>query len=151
MAYRMVYLRIRSDGYHFGWTSDTEQAAFKDESRRIFQELGWTLTPGSSGVCDTVAKGHQDGRHFLSKQGIAEIKSMLAKEIFQQDLISIYQRQTQRRDELTGNAEELMRQLVSEMQSGTLNSQRIGQLMAELAQRLHGHSGKNSTGICLRR
>ena len=40
MAYRMVYLRIRSNGYSFGWTRDTEQAAFKEESRRIFQELG---------------------------------------------------------------------------------------------------------------
>ena len=83
---------------------------------------------------------------FLTKHGIAEIKSMLAKEIFQQDLISIYQRQTQRRDELTGDAEKVMRQLVSEMQNGTLDSQRIGQLMAELAQRLHGRSGKKQYG-----
>ena len=60
MAYRMVYLRIRSGGYTFGWTSNTEQAAFKEESRRIFQELGWTLHAGRNGVCDTVTKGHQD-------------------------------------------------------------------------------------------
>ena len=60
MAYRMVYLRIRSNGYNAGWTSDTGQTAFKEESRRIFQELGWTLKPGSNGVCDTVTKGHQD-------------------------------------------------------------------------------------------
>ena len=60
MAYRMVYLRIRSNGYNVGWTSDTGQTAFKEESRRIFQELGWTLKPGSNGVCDTVTKGHQD-------------------------------------------------------------------------------------------
>ena len=83
---------------------------------------------------------------FLTKHGIADIKSMLAKEIFQQDLIAIYQRQAQRRDELTEDAEEVMRQLVSEMQSGTLDSQRIGQLMAELAQRLHGRSGKKQYG-----
>ena len=83
---------------------------------------------------------------FLSKQGIADIKSMLAKEIFQQDLISIYQRQTQRRDELTEDAGEVMRKLVSEMQSGTLDSQRIGKLMAELAQRLHGRPGKKQYG-----
>ena len=83
---------------------------------------------------------------FLSRQGIAEIKSMLAKEIFQQDLISIYHRQTQRRDELTEDAEELMRRLVSEMQNGTLDSQHIGQLLSELAQRLHGRSGKKQYG-----
>ena len=73
MAYRMVYLRIRSSGYSFGWTSDTEQAAFKEESRRIFQELGWTLTPGSNGVCDTVTKGHQDlYLHPLSFSGVLD-------------------------------------------------------------------------------
>ena len=71
---------------------------------------------------------------------------MLAKEIFQQDLISIYQRQTQRRDELTEDAGELMRRLVSEMQNGTLDNRRIGQLMAELAQRLQGRSGKKQYG-----
>ena len=60
MAYRMVYLRIRSTGYNVGWANDKNQTAFKEESRRIFQELGWTLKPGSNGVCDTVTKGHQD-------------------------------------------------------------------------------------------
>ena len=83
---------------------------------------------------------------FLTKQGIAEIKSMLAKEIFQQDLIAVYQRQTQRRDELTEDVGDAMRQLVSEMQNGTLDSRRIGQLMAELARRLHGRSGKKQYG-----
>ena len=62
MAYRMVYLRIRSSGYNFGWTSDADQAAFKEESRRIFQKLGWTLHAGRNGVYDTVTNGYQDTR-----------------------------------------------------------------------------------------
>ena len=73
MAYRMVYLRIRSSGYNFGWTSDADQAAFKEESRRLFQELGWELKPGSNGVCDTVEKGHQDlYLHPLSFSGVLD-------------------------------------------------------------------------------
>ena len=107
-------------------------AAFHDEGNHPHVHMVCYSADGKSG--------------FLSRQGIADIKSMLAKEIFQQDLISIYQRQTQRRDELTGDAEELMRQLVSEMQNGTMDSQRIGQLMAELAQRLQGRSGKKQYG-----
>ncbi len=83
---------------------------------------------------------------FLTRQGIADIKSMLAKEIFQQDLVAIYQRQTQRRDELTENAGEVMAQLVTEMQTGTLENQRIQQLMVELAQRLVYCSGKKQYG-----
>ena len=66
MAYRMVYLRIRCNCYNSGygknsgWASDADQAAFKEESRQIFQELGWKLKPGRNGVSDTVIKGHQD-------------------------------------------------------------------------------------------
>ena len=81
MAYRMVYLRIRSNGYHFGWTSDSDRVAFKDESRRIFQELGWTLHAGGNGVCDSVDKGHQDlYLHPLSFSGVmdeADIEPLL--------------------------------------------------------------------------
>ena len=107
-------------------------AAFHDEGNHPHVHMVCYSADGKSG--------------FLSKQGIADIKSMLAKDIFQQDLIAVYQRQTQRRDELTEDAGELMRQLVSEMQNGTLDSPRIGQLMAELAQRLHRRSGKKQYG-----
>ena len=73
MAYRMVYLRIRSGGYNFGWVSDADQAAFKEESRRLFQELGWMLHAGSNGVCDTVTKGDQDlYLHPLSFSGVLD-------------------------------------------------------------------------------
>ena len=107
-------------------------AAFHDEGNHPHVHMVCYSADGKSG--------------FLSKHGIAEIKSMLAKEIFQQDLISVYQRQTQQRDELTEDAGEVMRKLVSEMQSGTLDSQRIGQLMSELAQRLQDRSGKKQYG-----
>ena len=83
---------------------------------------------------------------FLTKQGIADIKSMLAKEIFQQDLVAIYQRQTQRRDELSQKTGAVMEQLITEMQTGSLDNQRIEQLMTELAQRLRGCSGKKQYG-----
>ena len=73
MAYRMVYLRIRSGGYNFGWSNDGDQAAFKEESRRLFQELGWTLHAGSNGICDTVTKGDQDlYLHPLSFSGVLD-------------------------------------------------------------------------------
>ncbi|MDE6590919.1 MAG: relaxase MobL [Oscillospiraceae bacterium] len=107
-------------------------AAFHDEGHHPHVHMVCYSADGKSG--------------FLTKHGIADIKSMLAKEIFQQDLIAIYQRQTQRRDELTEDAGEVMRQLVSEMQNGSLDNQRIGQLMVELSQRLRGRSGKKQYG-----
>ncbi len=60
MAYRKVYFRIHTEGYVSGWSSDSDKAAFKEESRRLFKSLGWTLTLGHNGCCDTVTKGQQD-------------------------------------------------------------------------------------------
>ena len=83
---------------------------------------------------------------FLTKDGIAKIKSGLARDIFQQDLTELYQRQTQRRDDLTKESGEALRHLVHQMQSGTLENERIGQLMESLAQRLKTISGKKQYG-----
>jgi len=60
MAYRKVYFRIHTDCYNSGWSSDADRAAFKEESRRLFQELGWAAALGCNGSCDTVTKDRQD-------------------------------------------------------------------------------------------
>lgn len=60
MAYRMIYLRINSRGYSFGWTNDADRTAFKSESRRIFHGMGWTLHEGRNGTSDTVTQGNQN-------------------------------------------------------------------------------------------
>lgn len=59
MAYREVCFRIRTEAYVSERSSDADKAAFREESRRLFQELGWTLEPGCNGVCDTVTKDQQ--------------------------------------------------------------------------------------------
>lgn len=57
-----------------------------------------------------------DGRSgYLTREGIARIKSDLAKRIFHQELHELYERQTQRRDELTQEAGVVMAELVQHM------------------------------------
>lgn len=88
-----------------------------------------------------------DGRSgFLDKDGIAQIKSGLAKNIFRQDLMEIYRQQTQRRDELVQQSGEVMKELIRQMLSGTLENPRIEQLMGELTQRLKSTSGRKQYG-----
>ena len=73
MSYRKVYFRIRTGCYNSGWSSDADRAAFKEESRRLFQDLGWAVTLGSNGGCDTVAKDQQDlYLHPSSFSGVLE-------------------------------------------------------------------------------
>ena len=60
-----------------------------------------------------------DGRSgYLTKEGIAQIKSGLAKEIFRQDLTELYRQQTQRRDVLNRDAQAVMRELIHRMEGG---------------------------------
>lgn len=88
-----------------------------------------------------------DGRSgFLDKEGIARIKSGLAKNIFRQELTEIYRQQTQRRDDLVRQSGEVMKELIRQMLSGTLENPRIEQLMGELAQRLKSTSGRKQYG-----
>lgn len=66
MTYRNTYFRIRAEGYVVdpacgtSWASESAENAFIAESRRLFQDAGWTLTMGYSGICDTITKGKQE-------------------------------------------------------------------------------------------
>lgn len=63
MGYRQVYFRIRSqyEGYR-SFPNEQAEINFKEESRRLFQDAGWTLhaEPLHSGVSDTVTNGQQE-------------------------------------------------------------------------------------------
>ncbi len=107
-------------------------AAFHDEAHHPHIHMVCYSADGKSG--------------FLDKGGIAKIKSGLAREIFRQDLTEIYQRQTQQRDTLTLESQDVLRQLIEQMRSGTLESPNIERLMLELAERLKNTSGKKQYG-----
>lgn len=83
---------------------------------------------------------------YLTEHGIKRIKSGLAKEIFRNDLTEIYEKQTQRRDSLNQDSQKVLRQLIQQMQDGTLSNERIEQLMLELAKQLKNTSGKKQYG-----
>ncbi|MCI9432576.1 MAG: hypothetical protein HFF70_09155 [Oscillospiraceae bacterium] len=107
-------------------------AAFHDEQHHPHIHMVCYSADGKSG--------------FLTKQGIEQIKSGLAKEIFKNDLTEIYARQTQRRDSLNQDSQKVLRQIIQQMQDGTLSNERIVQLMLELARQLKNTSGKKQYG-----
>lgn len=114
------------------WEQFRWYAAFHDEAHHPHLHMVCYSADGKSG--------------YLTKTGIAQIKSGLAKRIFQQDLVSLYERQTQRRDALTQEASEVMRQLTEQMKDSTLDNPRIEQLMEQLAGKLQTISGKKQYG-----
>ena len=83
---------------------------------------------------------------FLTKDGLDEIRSKLANQIFRQELLGVYQKQTQRRDELSAAARETLEQLIGQMQTGVVENETVGQLLEELSERLQHTKGKKQYG-----
>lgn len=83
---------------------------------------------------------------YLTKQGIRKMKSALANEVFRQELIPLYGEKSQRRDDVKQQAAEAMRELIRQMKSGVLVSERMEQLLIHLAERLQTVGGKKQYG-----
>ena len=86
------------------------------------------------------------GEGFLTKQGMDIIRSALAQEVFRQDLVSVYQRQTAHRDELRRASREKVAGLVEQINRGGCENSQVEQLLRELAKRLSHVRGKKVYG-----
>ena len=109
------------------WADFRWYAAFHDEGHHPHVHM----------VCYSV----DPSKGFLTKQGITQIKSGLAKEIFRQELTELYQKQTQRRNELNVDAQTVLNEVINQMQSGTVQNKHIEELLQYLADRLRFLSG----------
>ena len=88
---------------------------------------------------------------YLTVQGIRAVKSAFVTKVYENDRISIYEKQTQYRTRLRENAEERMLELIRAMRSGTLQNERMEQLIEELTQRLPLTKGRKVYGYLLPR
>ena len=93
-----------------------------------------------------IAYSTKPNEAYLTEKGIENIKSNLAKVIFRQDLISIYQKQTEHRDKLRAEARDIVEDLVSKINSEIYISASIQNKLLELADRLSKTKGKKVYG-----
>lgn len=93
-----------------------------------------------------IAYSTKPGEGFLTKQGMEKIRSALAQEIFRQDLVSVYERQTAHQDELRRVSREKIAALVDEINSSTCENPQVELLLRELARRLTQVKGKKVYG-----
>ena len=83
---------------------------------------------------------------YLTKQGIKQIKSALVRQVYKDDLLNVYQKQTAHRDQLQENALEVMESLIQKMQDGEISNPKLELLITELTERLQNYSGKKVYG-----
>ncbi len=83
---------------------------------------------------------------FLTKQGIREVKAAFARQIFQQDLLHVYEQKTEYRNTLQQDAGERMAELIVQMQRGDAANEHLAAFTEELAQMLQATKGKKVYG-----
>ena len=107
-------------------------AAFHDEGDHPhIHMMAWSVKPGQA---------------YLSKEGIRKIKSELTNDIFRQEMLHIYERKSESRDELVRQARREMKKLSQEIRQSLCSCPEVENLMAELSRKLETVKGKKSYG-----
>lgn len=83
---------------------------------------------------------------YLSRKGIENIKRSLASEIFRQELICVYQKQTGYRDALRDRAKTILSEIAEQVKSGNYTNSQIEHMLLELAARLRRLSSRRVYG-----
>ena len=83
---------------------------------------------------------------YLTEQGIENLRSKFAGEIFAQDLVSIYAKQTESRDTLRVDSKSLVADIVSQINSGDYDNPTVEKLLRQLSDKLSRVSGKKQYG-----
>ena len=83
---------------------------------------------------------------FLTNQGIDKIRSVFANDIFYDDLQSIYQKQTIRRDELKAESKKYVENLLKEITEGDFENAELEKLIKVLHMQLKNCKGKKVYG-----
>ena len=83
---------------------------------------------------------------YLTQKGIEQMRSQLSNEIFQDELLSLYQQKDLSYQQVRGAAAKAMGQLIREMEAGLCHSPVIGEQMEVLAGMLADTKGKKVYG-----
>lgn len=107
-------------------------AAFHDEGGHPHVHMmAWSKKPGQA---------------YLNRDGIRKIKSVLTNQIFQQELLHIYEDKSQSRDELVRETRSAMLALAQKMQNSACEHPEAEQMIWELALELGRTKGRKSYG-----
>jgi len=86
-----------------------------------------------------------DKQGYLNKEGLHRMKSLLTNDIFQMDMLHLYEEKSQSRDELVEEARKAVSELAGTMSKGLANYPELEELILELSKQLPD-KGKKSYG-----
>lgn len=88
----------------------------------------------------------KQAKPYLTQKGIMNLRSAFAKDIFADDLLSVYEKQTGQRNALRAQSRDVIGEIVSRINSGTYDNPTVENKLLELADRLSKTSGKKQYG-----
>ena len=107
-------------------------AAFHDEGNHPHVHMmAWSAKPNQA---------------YLSKDGIRQIKSTLTNQIFQQELLHVYEQKSKSRNELVAEARKAMLELAKAMREMTCIHPEAEQMIWDLSRQLGQVGGKKTYG-----
>ena len=91
---------------------------------------------------------YTSGEHkpYLSKQGVINLRSSFAKDIFAQDLLCVYEKQTGHRGTIRFHGREIIAEIVGKINAGAYDNPDMEKLLTELTGRLSKTGGKKVYG-----
>lgn len=83
---------------------------------------------------------------YLSKKGVYNLRKSFANDIFAQDLLCLFKKQTEYRDELRMESRGKVEEIIAELNQGNYDNPRVEELLLKLADRLSKTNGKKVYG-----
>ena len=88
----------------------------------------------------------EQAKPYLTQKGIMNLRSAFAKDVFADDLLSVYEKQTEHRNALRAQSRDVIAEIVSRINSGAYDNPALENKLLELADRLSKTSGKKQYG-----
>ena len=88
----------------------------------------------------------EQAKPYLTQKGIMNLRSAFAKDVFADDLLSVYEKQTEHRNTLRTQSRDVIAEIVSRINSGAYDNPVLENKLLELADRLSKTSGKKQYG-----
>ena len=105
-----------------------------------------TWKQNADGDIHLIAYSTDPNEGYLSEKGVMALRSSFAKDIFAQDLLCEYKKQTEHRDALKIQSREVLAELIAKINGGIYDNPQVEDLLQTLAKRLAVTNGKKQYG-----
>ena len=147
----------REDAARLGYDNAAAWMALLRKQRNVFaqqmkiapENLRWYAAYHDEGHhphCHMIVYSVYPREGFVTRPAIKAMRSSLARDIFQQDLLQIYTEQNKRRNTLTAQSRDTLQELLAQMQVSACDNPILEELLTQLAERLRHTTGKKQYG-----